>query len=120
MPPLPDPGAQPPSPPQSDLPAELAHAAFAVRWLSPGCCARTGVLVAISELFGAFADRRELQRTESGDPLDLSDRDPVELGEPFWLDYVADIGTASTAPRRWQASWPAEELELGGELLSLS
>jgi len=116
MPPLPDPGAQPPPRPQSDLPAELGFTPRSrVRWLSPGMLARTGVLVAISELFGAFADRRELQRTESGDPLDLSDRDAVELGEPFWLDYVADIGDGFDGAATVASQLAAEELELGGE-----
>jgi hypothetical protein len=75
--------------------------------------ARTGASVAVSTLFGSFADRRELERTESGDPLDLSEQ--PDAGEPFWLDYVADIGDGFDGAATVASQLAAERLELSGE-----
>jgi hypothetical protein len=78
--------------------------------------ARTGVQVALSEVFGSFADRRETQATESAAPLDL-------------LDYVADIGDGFDGATTVASRLAADELELahdgqshptrGGRLLVL-
>lgn len=125
MPQLPTPGGDPPPRPRTDQPADLGFTRRTrVRWLAPRMLARTGVEVAISELFGAFADRRELQGTESGAPLDLSDLTggPSDGIEPsadgsgaegeFWLDYVADIGDGFEATTTVASQLAADELEL--------
>ncbi|SPF06646.1 hypothetical protein [Streptomyces sp. MA5143a] len=71
-----------------------------VRWLDPACLVRTGVKVALADVFAAYADKREIQGTLRAAPLraPLGDPDPHEL----WIDYVADLGdgfdpTASVA-----------------------
>jgi hypothetical protein len=110
MPQLPAPGAEPPPRPHSDQPADLSFTPRSrVRWLAPGMLARTGVGVAISEVFGSFADRRELQRSESAAPLDLSE--PTVSGA-FWLDYVADIGDGFDAAATVASQLAADQLEL--------
>jgi uncharacterized membrane protein YdcZ (DUF606 family) len=111
--PLPEPGAHPPPRPRTDRPADLGFTPRPrVRWLAPGMLARTGVKVLLSELFGTFVDRRELQRAESGAPLDLSEMD---ADEPFWLDYVADIGDGFDATATVASQLAADRLDLGGQ-----
>jgi Calcineurin-like phosphoesterase len=58
-----------------------------VRWFDPGQLAGTAFQVAVSSLFGAYADKREIQAALT-DPIvhDYSDRPEL------WLDYVADTG----------------------------
>ncbi|MDT7637407.1 MAG: hypothetical protein QOC83_1695 [Pseudonocardiales bacterium] len=119
MPQLPSPGAEPPARPRSDQPADLGFTPQPrVRWLAPGMLARTGLAVAISEVFGAFADRRELQRAESGAPLDLSTGNAATgnaasgAGDEFWLDYVADIGDGFDGATTVASQLAADELEL--------
>lgn len=81
-----------------------------MRWLAPGMLVRTGAQVAVSELFGTFTDRRELQSIERSDPLDLSGAAP---GEEFWFDYVADTGDGFDATATVASQLAADELELG-------
>ncbi|MEV8553827.1 hypothetical protein AB0L04_28950 [Streptomyces glaucescens] len=71
-----------------------------VRWLDPASLVRTGVKVALADVFAAYADKREIQGTLRAEPLraPLDDRGAREL----WIDYVADLGdgfdaTASVA-----------------------
>ena len=102
----------PPSPPRSELPEELGFTPRTrVRWLAPGMLARTGAQVAVSELFGSFFDRRELQSLEAAHPLDLSERPNSEPAE-FWLDYVADVGDGFDATATVASQLAADELEL--------
>jgi Calcineurin-like phosphoesterase len=58
-----------------------------VRWFDPGQLAGTAFKVAISALFGAYADKREIQAALT-EPVvhDYSER------QELWLDYVADTG----------------------------
>jgi hypothetical protein len=65
-------------------------------WYNPPLLMRTGIRVAISTVFGEFADKREMLAVSSPiapspfDPeLDYSESDE---GDGFWLDYVADAG----------------------------
>ena len=64
----------------------------AVRWLSPGLLAKSGVEVVVSGTFGKFADKRELQTEEQG-PFDYSGD-----GE-LWVDYLSDTGDG------WEATY---------------
>jgi hypothetical protein len=71
-----------------------------VRWLDPASLVRTGVKVALADVFASYADKREIQGILRAAPLraPLGDPDPREL----WMDYVADLGdgfdpTASVA-----------------------
>jgi hypothetical protein len=65
------------------------------RWYSVPRLVSIGVRVAISTVFGEFADRRDTMAFER--PLDPVDQDAATIyaadadGE-FWLDYVADNG----------------------------
>jgi calcineurin-like phosphoesterase family protein len=83
----------------------------AVRWLSPGLLARSGVEVVLSGTFGKFADKRELQR-EPQDGLDYSSR----AGD-LWVDYLSDTGDSweATYTMAWLLAQPA--LDAGDETL---
>jgi hypothetical protein len=65
-------------------------------WFSPRQLATTGLYALLSSVFGAYADKRELQAAL--DPPDTSGTkkkyltyDLASDGE-FWMDYVADLG----------------------------
>jgi hypothetical protein len=81
-----------------------------VRWLDPSMLAKAGVEVLVSDTFGKFADKRELQR-EPQEALDYS-----TTGE-LWLDYLSDTGDGweATYTMAWLLAQPA--LDAGGEPL---
>ncbi len=58
----------------------------AVRWLAPGVLVSTGAQSVMAEIFGSFADKRELQGTL---PSGVYDHD---AGDELWFDFVADLG----------------------------
>jgi hypothetical protein len=58
-----------------------------VAWLSPGQLSRTAIQVALSDLFGAYLDKRELQTTLPSHVYD----EGAESAEA-WFDFVADVG----------------------------
>lgn len=68
-----------------------------VDWLAPAQLAATGVKAVVSSVFGAYADKREVQAAlhpaEDGDAL-YSEDYSQDIGddEAFWLDYAADLG----------------------------
>lgn len=67
-----------------------------LRWLSVGLLLHTAKAVVMSEAFGSFVDRRELEAIQPTDPetldiVDLSDRPEV------WVDYVSDPGDSFDA-----------------------
>ncbi|WP_055711603.1 hypothetical protein [Streptomyces torulosus] len=86
-----------------------------VRWLDPACLVRTGVKVALADVFAAYADKREIQGTLRAAPLraPLGDPDPHEL----WIDYVADLGDGfeATASVAWALA--ADDLTVHRERL---
>lgn len=58
-----------------------------VRWFSPPELVRSGVKALLSSLFGAYADKREIQALQRDAPTcDFS------TDGDLWLDYVADLG----------------------------
>jgi Calcineurin-like phosphoesterase len=58
-----------------------------VRWLSPRGLAVTGVQLTLSGIFGAYADKREIQAAlKRPSDVDLSSR------EELWLDFMGDTG----------------------------
>ncbi len=103
-----------PTRPETEDPAALGFTPRSrVRWLAPGMLVRTGAQVAVSTLFGAFTDRRELQSIEPAGALDLSG--PAGTGAAdgeFWLDYVADVGDGFDATATVASQLAADELEL--------
>lgn len=83
-----------------------------VDWLAPGQLAATGIKAVLSSIFGAYADKREVQAalhpSETGQDLyavDYSTEDDASE-EPFWLDYAADLGDGfdSTYAMAWLLS----------------
>jgi len=82
----------------------------AVRWLSPGLLAKSGVEVVVSGTFGRFADKRELQR-EAQDGLDYSGADEL------WVDYLSDTGDGWDATYTMAWLLAQERLEFDGEQL---
>jgi hypothetical protein len=96
----------------------------AVPWLSPGLLVGTAVRVLLSDLFGAYLDKRELQDAL---PSRIDDERPIpgsDEGE-LWVDYVADTGdgfnaTYSVAYLLAQSMLAVEGLEMPrGEVLVL-
>jgi hypothetical protein len=104
-------GDDPPPRPSSARPGDLGFSPReSVRWFAPAMLARTGVQVALSTVFGAFVDRRELEGLggpRPGAPLDLSSAQ----GE-YWFDYVADTGDGFNPVSTVASQLAAEELEL--------
>lgn len=78
-----------PQPPPKADPKLLGFEPFLpmTRWFSPGELIRSGLKSALSAIFGAYADYREIQafRRES-EPFHYND------DEEIWIDYVADLG----------------------------
>jgi hypothetical protein len=60
-----------------------------VRWFDPRQLIQTAVRVAVSGLFGAYSDKREIQAALPGDAH--VHRTYAQLDE-VWFDYVADLG----------------------------
>jgi hypothetical protein len=58
----------------------------AVRWLQPSVLVSTGAQSVTAEIFGSFADKRELQGTLSSKVYRHDE------GGELWLDFVADLG----------------------------
>ena len=86
-----------------------------VCWFNPGVLAKAGLRVALSAVFGAFLDKRELQGAIEAPVLTH-----LAGSEELWLDYVSDTGDgfAPTYTMAWLASRPSLELpELPGQLL---
>jgi hypothetical protein len=82
----------------------------AVRWLSPGLLARSGVEVVVSGTFGKFADKREMQREPQG-PFDYSG-----AGE-LWVDYLSDTGDGFDATYTMAWLLAQDDLDFEGERL---
>ncbi len=64
-----------------------------VRWFHPKELARAGILALLSDLFGSFADKREIQAALNrapGETMRQYEREPAD--RDFWFDYVADLG----------------------------
>ena len=66
-----------------------------VDWLHPRQLSTTAIKAVLSGVFGAYADKREMQAAlhpwiegESGCAADYNQ----ETGKDFWFDYVADVG----------------------------
>lgn len=79
----------------------------AVRWLNPKVLITTGVQSLVAEIFGSYADKRELQGSLPAAVHDHSDRDEL------WLDFVADTGDGFDATYSVASLLAAPELDLG-------
>jgi hypothetical protein len=81
----------------------------AVRWLAPRTLITTGAQVVVAELFGSFADKRELQGGLKAELHRHADT------EELWLDFVADLGDGFDATYSIASLLAAESLEVAGE-----
>jgi hypothetical protein len=67
-----------------------------VGWYDPATLVRTGIRVAISTVFGEFADKREaIAAANAVEPQPFDDSfnyAKKHEGREFWLDYLADTG----------------------------
>jgi hypothetical protein len=92
-------------------------------WFDPGQLLQTGVRVAISTVFGQFADKREA--LAAANPIDDAALDPCfdysarcPEGE-FWFDFVADTGDGWNPTYAVARLLAADSLNLDGAKESL-
>jgi hypothetical protein len=88
-----------------------------VDWFSPVELGRTGIRAVLAEVFGSYADKRELQAAlhQSTDkPFTTPCARRVPECTEMWLDYVADVGDGfnTTFSVAWLLS--RDELEIEG------
>ena len=84
----------------------------AVRWLAPRVLVGTGLKSLVAEVFGSYADKRELQASL---PHTVHHHDD---GEELWFDFVADLGDGFDATYSVASLLAAPELPLpSGETL---
>ena len=80
----------------------------AARWLAPRVLVGTGIKSLLAAIFGAYADKRELQ---GGLPAIIHSH---ATGEEIWLDYVADLGDGFDATYSVASLLAAPELVMTG------
>ncbi|MDQ3642215.1 MAG: metallophosphoesterase [Actinomycetota bacterium] len=96
-------------------PAEWSKLKFrpanATRWFAPNVLADAGLRVAIASAFGAFLDKRELQKAVVPD----SSPQPIEPTEEPWFDFISDTGDGfdPTYTIAWLAARPELDLSNG-------
>jgi len=79
-----------PHPPQDESREQLGFVPRTmVRWFDPVQLAGTALQVAVSAVFGAYSDKREIQAALA--PGAKASREYVNDRE-IWIDYVADLG----------------------------
>ncbi len=80
----------------------------AVRWLAPKVLITTGAQSLLAEIFGSYADKRELQGSLPAQVHDHGD------GDELWFDFVADLGDGFDATYSIASLLAAPELDLDG------
>ncbi len=80
-----------------------------VRWLNPRQLVDTAARAVLSGIFGAYADKREMQALAASEAYDQSD------GPELWLDYVADLGDGWDPTYTVATLLAAEKIELRSE-----
>lgn len=94
-------------PPRPATEAELPFTRRApVQWFSPKVLARSGLRVVLTDAFGVYLDKRELQAGIEFKPLD-GHRDDSEL----WIDYVSDTGDGFGST--YTIAWLVAQRKLG-------
>ncbi|TDQ01312.1 metallophosphoesterase family protein [Labedaea rhizosphaerae] len=78
----------------------------AVRWLSPAVLIGTGIKSLVAEIFGSYADKRELQASLPQKILHHQD------GDDLWFDFVADLGDGFDATMSVASLLAAEQLTM--------
>jgi uncharacterized membrane protein (UPF0136 family) len=79
-----------------------------VQWLAPKELVQTGLRVVLSGIFGAYADKRELQGVMAADEAG----DLTAEGE-LWIDYVSDLGDGFDATYTVASALAAPTLDIG-------
>jgi hypothetical protein len=82
----------------------------AVRWLRPSVLVSTGIRALLAEIFGSYADKRELQRGLPSPTHQCG-------GDELWFDFVADLGDGFDATYSVASLLAAPELEVSGRTL---
>ncbi len=109
--PPPDPAAEPR--PSGFDPQQLGFTPQRpVAWLAPIQLSRTAVQVVMSELFGAYLDKRELQNALPS----MVTAEGVAEGE-LWFDFVADLGDGFDSTYTIAYLLAQDDLAVGGERL---
>ncbi|MGH3519097.1 MAG: metallophosphoesterase family protein [Haloechinothrix sp.] len=80
----------------------------AVRWLAPTVLVGTGIKALLASIFGAYADKRELQGSLPATLHRFADDDGI------WLDYVADVGDGFNATYSIATLLAREQIEPAG------
>ncbi|WP_028849129.1 metallophosphoesterase family protein [Thermocrispum municipale] len=99
---------------QTDRPLDITHAELgftpqpAVRWLAPAVLVATGLKALLATIFGAYADKRELQGSL---PARIYRHGDEETGE-VWFDFVADVGDGFNATYTIASLLARRELEV--------
>ena len=89
-----------------------------VDWLAPGQLAQTGIKAVISDIFGSYADKRDVMAALDPDPK-LDDLYAKE--DELWLDFVADLGDGfdSTYTMARLLAAPRLSMQRGGKTYDL-
>ncbi|PZG12420.1 metallophosphoesterase, partial [Micromonospora craterilacus] len=99
--------------PRSTDPLELGFTPRKpVPWLAPFLLISTGLRTLLALLFGAYLDKRELQKA-----LDAEVAKQVGPDGGLWLDYVADLGDGFNATYSVAYLLAQRELEVDGHRL---
>ena len=88
-----------------------------VDWFSPVELGRTGIRAVLAEVFGSYADKRELQAAlhQSTDtPFTTPCARRVPECTEMWLDYVADVGDGFNTTFSVASLLSRDELEVEG------
>jgi len=127
LPPPPELRQPPPERPRRFEPDALGFAPQPyVRWFHPFELARAGARSLLADMFGAYADKRELQaalRPRASTPeFDYRSEPGGGERQEIWVDFVADIGDGFNATYAVASQLGRERLELalpdGGTLVT--
>jgi len=86
-----------------------------VHWLQPLMLVGTAVQVVLSNVFGEFLDKRELETTLP--PTVFKEGDVDSPDAELWFDYVADLGDGFNATYTMAYLIAQPQLEVGGHRL---
>jgi 3',5'-cyclic AMP phosphodiesterase CpdA len=83
-------------------------------WYNPVMLVQTGIRVAVSTVFGQFADRREAMAAANAiEPQPINESfiyRTANPGDPFWFDFLADTGDG------WDSTFAMAQLLTASEI----
>jgi hypothetical protein len=88
-----------------------------VHWLSPGMLINTAGRVVVSDVFGEFLDKRDLQKSLPDTVYRECGDDPDDGGGELWFDYVADLGDGFDATYSIAYLLAQDHLDVDGQPL---